>query len=246
MTHYYYLVFAFFVSILYLIYQLFLKKWKDIFIYTAIMSLSLGAGILYFPASITHIFSSYRGEEAVSNLFNPNMFEKLKGSLEIVNRQLFAIHGKTLLILTIFFILISIFLRISIRLKDKIPTLEITWFESRAIQLPITKDLIFTLSVIFVCMTYIGIISKIAPYITDRYIFNTFPLIIMSLIIIAHYLFERFYKSMKIFFCFVLCIFILISMNSYRNGYVNYLFLGQNDRKEAIEGSGVSYAIYRR
>ena len=69
LTHYYYLVFLFFLEAAYWLPRL-KKEWKRFLLYGASM---LGAGILAvlsYPACLGHIFAGYRGKQATGNLLN--------------------------------------------------------------------------------------------------------------------------------------------------------------------------------
>lgn len=69
LTHYYYLIFLFFLEACYWLPRL-KKEWKRFLIYAGSM---LGAGILAvlcYPASLGHIFVGYRGKQATGNFFH--------------------------------------------------------------------------------------------------------------------------------------------------------------------------------
>jgi len=56
LTQYYFLILAFFMAIAYCIYLLYLKLFKKLLIYMAVMGVSVGAMLLTFPAVFEHLF----------------------------------------------------------------------------------------------------------------------------------------------------------------------------------------------
>jgi len=69
LTHYFYLIFLFFLEAGYWLPRL-KREWKRFLVYGGFM---LGAGILAvvsYPASLGHIFAGYRGKQAASNMMN--------------------------------------------------------------------------------------------------------------------------------------------------------------------------------
>lgn len=66
MTQYYYIIFHFFLGFGFCLFLLKNKKIKEMFAYAAACAAGLLSAILYYPASLSHIFRGYRGTEAVS------------------------------------------------------------------------------------------------------------------------------------------------------------------------------------
>lgn len=65
LTHYYYMVFAFFVTAYVCIYLVIKKDTRiKAFIYGGSVCLGMAAAIIYYPACLGHIFSGYRGVES--------------------------------------------------------------------------------------------------------------------------------------------------------------------------------------
>lgn len=65
LTQYYYIIFHFFLGAGFCLYLLRNKRIRTLLSYGAVCALSLGAALLYYPASLSHIFRGYRGTEAV-------------------------------------------------------------------------------------------------------------------------------------------------------------------------------------
>ncbi len=66
MTQYYYIIFHFFLGFGFCMFLLKNKKIREMFTYAAACAVGLLGAILYYPASLSHIFRGYRGTEAVS------------------------------------------------------------------------------------------------------------------------------------------------------------------------------------
>lgn len=79
LTQYYYIIFHFFLGAGFCLYLLRNKKIKELFSYAVACGLGLLGAILYYPASLSHIFRGYRGTEAVSEFGDmSNTWERLR------------------------------------------------------------------------------------------------------------------------------------------------------------------------
>lgn len=79
LTQYYYIIFHFFLGAGFCLYLLKNKKIKELFSYVVACGLGLLGAILYYPASLSHIFRGYRGTEAVSEFGDmSNTWERLR------------------------------------------------------------------------------------------------------------------------------------------------------------------------
>lgn len=79
LTQYYYIIFHFFLGAGFCLYLLKNKKIKEMFSYGVACGLGLLGAILYYPASLSHIFRGYRGTEAVSEFGDmSNTWERLR------------------------------------------------------------------------------------------------------------------------------------------------------------------------
>ncbi len=79
LTQYYYIIFHFFLGAGICLYFLRKKRIKELFSYGITCCLGLAGAILYYPASLSHIFRGYRGTEAVSEFSDvSNTWERLR------------------------------------------------------------------------------------------------------------------------------------------------------------------------
>ena len=92
LTHYYYMVFAFFVTAYVCIY-LVIKKDKRIkaFIYGGSVCLGMAASIIYYPACMGHIFSGYRGVESTQAFMDmSNTGDRINFFVQMLNDYTFS------------------------------------------------------------------------------------------------------------------------------------------------------------
>lgn len=79
LTQYYYMIFHFFLGVWFCLFLLKNKKIKEFFMYGLACGLGFCGAVLYYPASLSHIFRGYRGTEAVSEFSNAsNTLERLR------------------------------------------------------------------------------------------------------------------------------------------------------------------------
>lgn len=79
LTQYYYIIFHFFLGAGFCLFLLKNKRIKALLSYGAACALGLMGAILYYPASLSHIFRGYRGTEAVSEFGDmSNTWERLR------------------------------------------------------------------------------------------------------------------------------------------------------------------------
>ena len=184
LTQYYFCLFAVTMFIILLIH---LRGKRKNWIWENIKLAILGVAI--FPASIYHIFFSYRGITSLQE----NYFERLKFYVEEMFREfsISNIIGYILLgIITIFTIIYFIQKR-----KDK----------------RISEYAILSLPVII----YYLIISKIAPYLEQRYILPTLPLIVIGVVLLISYFINKICKKKIKTVSNIVVILVVVSLQLY-------------------------------
>lgn len=164
LTHYYCIIYAFFISLIYVV-TLILEKQNNKLIHFCVCMIIAGVcALAIFPSMINHMFSGYRGAEATSNFFNlDDYITRFIIFFKIINNEIFAD-------LLIYLLSIIILLFIIISIKNK--------------RLMINKQylLIFIPSIL-----YFLLVSKIAAYKNERYISLIYPVLFAGFIC---YLFE--------------------------------------------------------
>ncbi len=87
LTHYYFIMFVFFVAAFTCLYLVFHKETRaKAFIYGGSVCVGLVAAVLYYPACLSHIFSGYRGTEATQAFADvSNTFGRINFFVEMLN-----------------------------------------------------------------------------------------------------------------------------------------------------------------
>lgn len=207
LTHYYCIIYAVLISIIYTIYLLAHKKWKNICLFCCSM---FSAGIIsyfIFPAMVRHMFSGGRGTEAFNNFFNISDYQKrITTFFSLINGQLF---GNILGCLLVFF-LSSLFFILVLRKPRNI--------NQNIINLTIvTKYLILAVpSAIFFL-----IVSKIAAYQIERYMSPiyaiTFSCVFCFIFNFSNQLFSNQIIKSKQFYIIMCIILAFTTLNSWRH-----------------------------
>lgn len=174
LTHYYYVIIAGVLWILFIVRYIKNKEKVNAIKYTFTM---LGAGLtslVIFPYAIQHIFMGYRGQEVIENVFQiSNISIKLVANILIVNQELFNNFMSILVkgILGLLFICFSYKIYLIHKEKKGEDILE-----RQAEQSPIISYIVLPMIVYFV------VIAIASPYQDLRYLMPIIPLIFCSLL----------------------------------------------------------------
>lgn len=195
LTQYYFCIYIVFVFLLVSAYLLTKKEYQKLGCYFLVHVIAAVIGILFYPASIYHIFFSYRGLGDGREVAKPIIQSCIYYFSQIY--KLFSMKHLLFLILVLYFILI---------LKNKAK---------------IDREKIFYCSLIFLpSVMYLFTIAKIAPFLgedyTSRYIMLLFPIIAVG----VAYLFSFATKKQGIFFTISL----LLSVNGLYYNEPVYLY----------------------
>ena len=107
MTHYYFIIYAFFLSLAICIWNIMVKNFKEVGMYVTTMVGAGGISILIFPSILAHMFQSGRGIQSIDNLKNSNLLEQIKTYFILMNQNLFG----DMLILIMGIILIALIIK---------------------------------------------------------------------------------------------------------------------------------------
>lgn len=231
LTQYYYLIFQALLSLCFFIHWFYNHNLKLIrnMLLVSIGVFSVSAAI--FPSWIRHIVGGgYRGKEAIRNFTNSTLIDNVVSFLRLLNRDMFGGTAKVLLLALLIYGLYKIILAfycINISKKDNTYTLEIVVKEQkRYYECSFSKEtLLMIITGVFVSLYFI-IVSKIAPFKENRYIYNIYPFVSL----LSYYvLYKRFQVSTKkLSICMLIAIlFISIGvLKSYKVGNIKFIDKG--------------------
>lgn len=91
LTHYYIIIYTVFLFIIFVIKYISQKEYKSLRNYIICFGVAAIISLLIFPHSLTHMFGGYRGQEAKTNLLNPeSLFSNIGLYLYILSKNLLA------------------------------------------------------------------------------------------------------------------------------------------------------------
>lgn len=221
-THYYYLIFAFGVSVAYIIYM-FVKNRKNHFfksIFEYIFALAFGfiINIAVYPTSIDHILNSNRGVASIDAFIS--FYDKLSNL--VVG---FGIVSTTMFIHYYFFIpflIIAIFLYINKKIKAK--DLKNSFVRNSQFY-----------GIFLATVIYFVLISIIAPYIIVRYQLVIYPAIAILFVISLNFVISTFIKKEKSKNLLLIAMSALIAINGFIFSNVVYLYEGEGEITSYLE-----------
>lgn len=191
MTHYYCIVYTVMSSIAYMLVLLVQKKWKEAGGFFAVMAVSGIVSVAVYPAMLQHMFSGYRGKEALENLAaEDNYLDRLHSFFNFLSESIF---GGTLAGIFIFMGLLAICKWFLTRRHDSANTQKSS--ESLPPVLP-KEEWQKIFCVAFPCILYFVLISRIASYVTDRYLFPIYAVsLVWVLVLLALLIWSLFSKK---------------------------------------------------
>lgn len=209
LTHYYCIVYAVLISVTYGCWLLYKKRMKE----TGFFCLAQGiAGILsvaIFPAMIQHIFSSGRGEESVGNLIGNSFMTwliRLKIYFGILDDQLFG--GVAVYI---FFATLIVLVVCGRRQDDS------TWKEKQEV---VAMRYLCT---IVPCILYFILISRIAVFLSDRYMHPIYAVLYVTVLGALGKWIKR-NVTEKFYVLAIAGIMAVMTVNSWKNAEWEYLY----------------------
>lgn len=165
MTHYYCLVYLFFICMIFGLFSLVEKKWKNILALFISMALAALDSVYLFPAMLVHMFSGYRGTESMSNLTGitwKEYWERLTVFFSYLDSQLF---GKLSGIAAIVFLILFLYSRKN-KKTEMLQSYGDKWMKWFIVTAP--------------SFLYFLVVSKAAIYVTDRYLFPIYAVVFCS------------------------------------------------------------------
>lgn len=176
LTHYYFLIYLFFMCCTWGILLFFEKRFREILKLLLTIVLSGITALMIFPAMVQQILNGHRGVEAVDNLKNISLSEyidRLFAFFGFINEQIF---GGLLPVIIVGFVLALI---LGIRKKA----------------LFVNKEIILAA---VPCLEYFIIVAKIAAYSYDRYIQPIYPVVAVLGCCMVTYIWHTIFLNKKI------------------------------------------------
>lgn len=183
LTQYYFIFFAFLVAVWYVCYFFKERNYQVLIRYIGTMLLSAISSIIIFPAMLDHLFRSGRGVEAQGNLFEfDGYLDNLVVFCKIIDNQLFT---GTFVLILLATAAVSVLI----------------YFLKKRIDLSFWKKTCF---ILFVCVGYVLIVAKLAPYQVDRYVMPIYPLVYMLTVGIVYCLMKSlFFAKVALSLCLI-------------------------------------------
>lgn len=237
MTHYYILIYIFFLSIYYVALMICRKQIRNMILFIGSMAVSGFLSYIIFPEILKHIFMGQRGQQSFDNLMiKGNYGERLKTIWDILASRIF---GGYIVIIIVLVLGIAVYItnkKISLSQrgikengklkKDKfIPKIGIS--ASKFLK---TRSSM----VLFAVIAYLLLVSKIAPYLVPRYIYVIYPIILILLVNIIYYTSKKFFVPQYKFFPFFACLLLLL-LGEYIHCPWEYFY---KESEEALRVSG--------
>ena len=219
LTHYYFLIYLFFISIFFGLYLLLNKRFSDALKYVFFMFVAGGGSYCIFPAMLKHIFGGYRGEQSFDNLRGGMglYWSQLKEIGSYVDKDLF---GGCLLMI----ICIGGFLLVSQRGAGK---LRLTRFNTR-------KWMWCCLG--GACIGYFLLVAKIAVYTASRYIYPIYAVsVILVVLVLKRFLdliLGQYVRASLMLWAMVLGI---MTAGAHKDVYWGFLYLDSDSLLEKVK-----------
>lgn len=228
LTQYYFLVFCFFLCGSFFLFLCATKRWKLLVQYTVIEGAALCGAVLLFPRMLRHIFGGYRGQQAFESVARGAGFlEGLKHVGTIISDQLCNGWLEGALLLAVLSLVVGMMVR---RCQGKKAGL---------------KDRDWTvLYLLCVAGGYWGMITKIAPYQTDRYVFCIYPLVVLVLVYLGNRGLNLFVRNPRACTAVLALVGLGVTVLSYQTQKVNYLYTQYEQRYQDLapyEGYPIVY-----
>ena len=236
LTQYYFMIFCFFLCGCFAIGLFLLKKWRQLFIYIGAEFGAILISLLIFPKMLYHCFEGYRGKEALANAAHSEQaIESLKKVVSIISKQVgngwlwelgILILGVLLLFLVNYFFL---HIKVSFDSKDFRIFCNADIFLKRKITYIVPYKIFIYLTFVLVITGYLLLVSRIAPFQTDRYYMCLYPLIYIVLAHVFFFLIQHVFKSISA--AYILSIFLLLICTAgHLQQEVNYIYKNYKQR----------------
>lgn len=204
LTHYYVIVYLVLISVVYSILKLVKKEYRQTLSFCLVMLMAAFTSVLIFPAMIDHLFISDRGKQSLGNavIGMGEYLEKLKSYIQTV---FWGILGN---VTKIIMVVLMIGVLLVILKKRKI----------------IKRDNLFSY-ILLLCpsIAYVLMISKVSVYVTDRYMYPVYAIIIVNIFVGIYYVVSEFSckKWQTIMIAGFICL--IFNIDGFKNIFIPYM-----------------------
>lgn len=242
MTHYYFFLIAFFTSAFYFFYLLVKKRFAVLAKYCVAMLASLLLVEVTFPVAFFKLFKGQRGDEAVQNFFSVTDFvSHAKAFWKITGQGLFAdlinVFALVLIIGGAVTILVSFFRRKQQAGEEKSSAI----VKNAASETRKTWLSISCMSFMTAC--YFILISKIAPFLVDRYLFGVYPVIVLITFFLLYEILH-YWSSERVTFIVMIVIAGALAVFGVSGKQVQYLYSANKDNVKIMEDHEGDTCLY--
>lgn len=242
-TQNYFFIICFLVCGMFAFFLLIIKKYKLLWEYCMAEFGSLICFLIAFR-NFLQIFSTTLGQKTLQGITAKNVdLDKIKNAISTISQNVW--NGWVLESLSIISVVaIMLFLNryifcLSLSHKPGKAILIQRKVEERGanrdIEWCIPYDSIIILIIAITIVAYVLIVAKIAIWQADRYYFCIYPLTLLVICSALYQLLRWIIKEKKHVILFLLCIICFVSVMSFINNDVNYLYLEFLDRKKVLD-----------
>lgn len=217
LTQYYFLIFAFFFSVGYVVWHMFIRQWRRTIEYSAAVLAGIIGGILLFPFSLHHIFLGHQGKQAFVNISNDISFFLNRWRLyqdTVISEFLGSGHIVPALLLSGFFLLSAASIVSARKKKCKLCLWD---------TVPKVECLILLITV----SGYFTVVVQISPEITGRYQFPIYPYCVLLGTSLTVYLLKQAGCTQAIWIVTAGCLFFIL--RAYTVQPVPYVYEGYQE-----------------
>ncbi len=156
LTHYYFLIYLAFSCFVVMVYLVYCKRFKNLIMGILTVCGAMACAYLIFPQSVHHILGGDRGSQAIENMMSSEFISRVEQMFRIVNTQVFGGCVRIVELIILVFFLMSVYIYIKKRSKTS------------------EQNITYVLILIPAMLSFL-LISKVAAYLTDRYIMALMP-----------------------------------------------------------------------
>ena len=252
LSHYFFVIFAFPWVIFFLTWLFFRKKWKHIAQYIFCGAVGGGVVCLSYPIYISNILGKQEGNS--SNMYtNLRNFSDWSGRIQFFSQTLSEqIFGGLLTVILLICVISVLFYFVThvlwkvrlvydageykITIKSIIKDYRIVW--------EIKREHYLVMAVLFTSMFYFFIVSKIAPFLSDRYMMCIFPLIVELFCLFLFWIYKVWIINGEKRIIAMLMSIVLIGGLTYFGNDPHYLYSEKRDNVAISQEYGDNPCLY--